>query len=71
MVEEVFLTSIRRVVKKQYYLKTALGDKRSYKRTYDRAVYVLQFPSRFDVSDMVGRPLRFSRRGDMIKIEPV
>ena len=65
------MTSIRRVVKKQYYLKTIGGNKPSYKRTYDRVVHVLQFPSNFAVSDLVGRPLKFSRKGATIKIEPV
>ena len=65
------MTRIRKVVKKQYYLKTVGGDKRSYKRTYDRIVYVLQFPSRFNVSDLAGRPLKFSRKGNTITIEAV
>ena len=65
------MTSIRKVVKKQYYLKTMGRGKPLYKKTYDRVVYVLQFPSRFDVSDLAGRPLRFSRRGDTITIKAV
>ena len=65
------MTKIRRIVKKQYYLKTMEGGKASYKKTYDRLVYVLQFPSSFNVSDLAGRPLRFSRRGDTITIKAV
>jgi len=65
------LTKIRKIVKKQYYLKTMSGDKPSYKRTYERVVCMLQFPSHFDVSDLAGRPLKFSRKGNTITIEAV
>ena len=69
------MTRIRRVVKRQYYLKTRYRNstgkpKTKYKRRYDRVVYVVQFPKNLDVTNLLGRELVFERKGDTITIRP-
>jgi len=69
------MTRIRRVVKRQYYLKTQYRNstgrsETKYKRRYDRVVYVVQFPKGFDITDLMGRELAFERKGDTIAIRP-
>ena len=70
------MTKIRKVVKKNYYMKTQYQNsktgeaKTKYKRKYDCIVYMLQFPKDFDVSDLADMEVAFERREDTITMKP-
>ena len=70
------MTKMRKVVKRQYYMKTEYKNsetgepKIKYKRRYDRVVYLVQFPKNLDVVDFLGKDLTFERNGDTITIKP-
>lgn len=69
------MTKIRRVHKRQYYMKTqyknSTGEsKTKYKRKYDCVVYLVQFPKSFDVSDLAGTEVVFERKGNTITLRP-
>jgi hypothetical protein len=70
------LTKIRKIVKRQYYLKTEYKNaetgepKTKYKRTYEQTVYLVQFPKHINVIDLLGKELTFEKKGETIIIKP-
>ncbi|MDQ1280674.1 MAG: hypothetical protein QG670_1937 [Thermoproteota archaeon] len=70
------MTKIRKVVKKQYYMRSRYSDsktgevKTKYKRQYEVTVYVVQFPQSLDVTDLLGKELVFERKNRNIIIIP-
>lgn len=65
------MTKIRKVVKRQNYIKTQYKDpatkelKVKYKRRYERLAYLVQFPKSLDITDLLGKELTFE-----YKIQP-
>ena len=68
------MTRIRKVVKKQYYMKIIYQNsktsepKTKYKRKYERIVYMLQFPKSFNVTDFLDKELAFEKKDGTIII---
>lgn len=73
---ELEMTKVRKVVKRQYYMKTQYQNsntgelKTKYKRRYNHVVYMIQFPKNLDVTDLLGKELLFEKKGTEITIRP-
>ncbi|MFQ5762963.1 MAG: hypothetical protein ACE5PO_07995 [Candidatus Bathyarchaeia archaeon] len=64
--ELIELTSIRRVVRRQYYRKLKGG----WKRRYECVRFRFEFPAEIDVSDLAGKEQEVKRVGDELTLKP-
>ena len=70
------MTKIRKVVKRQYYMKTEYKNtetgepKTKYKRKYEQIAYLVQFPKSLNVTNLLGKELTFEKKEDTIIIKP-